>query len=221
MKKKLKRYGLIIPVICTVFQLQAQTIKPDLQDLGKWNMINRTVEAVNEDGKKAVRFNELPNDGLLILKGIEFSNGTIEFDVKGRNVIQQSFVGIAFHVRDEKTYDAVYFRPFNFANPDTLRRPRSVQYISMPDYPWEKLREKFPGKYENKVNPVPDPDGWFHVKIIVDGKKISAFVNNAPSPSLLVEKLNNITTGNVALWVGNNSGGSFANLSISPLEKSK
>jgi hypothetical protein len=221
MKKKLKKYGLFIPVICTVFQLQAQTIKPDLQDLGKWNMINRKVEAVNEDGKKAVRFNELPNDGLLILKGIEFSNGTIEFDVKGRNVVQQSFVGIAFHGRDEKTYDAVYFRPFNFTNPDTLRRPRSVQYISMPDYPWEKLREKFPGKYENKVNPVPDPDGWFHVKIIVDGKKIAAFVNNAPSPSLLVEKLNNITTGNVALWVGNNSGGSFANLSISPSVKSQ
>ena len=221
MKKKLKKYGLFIPVICTVFQLQAQTIKPDLQDLSKWNVINRKVEAVNEDGKKAVRFNELPNDGLLILKGIEFSNGTIEFDVKGRNVIQQSFVGIAFHGRDEKAYDAVYFRPFNFANLDTLRRPRSVQYISMPDYPWDKLREKFPGKYENKVNPVPDPDSWFHVKIIVDGKKIAAFVNNAQSPSLLVEKLNNITTGNVALWVGNNSGGSFANLSISPSVKSK
>ena len=160
-------------------------------------------------------------EGLLILKGIEFSNGTIEFDVKGRNVIQQSFVGIAFHEQGEKSYESVYFRPFNFANPDTARRSHSVQYISMPDYPWEKLRETSPGKYENKVNPVPDPDGWFHVKIIVDGEKVSAFVNNAQSPSLLVERLNNTTTGGLALWVGNNSGGSFANLTISSSVKRK
>ncbi|MEP7107188.1 MAG: alpha/beta hydrolase [Ferruginibacter sp.] len=216
MKKSLKKHWLSIMMICTAFQLPAQPLKPDLQDLTKWNSINRSVEALNEDGKKAIRFNEAPNDGFLILKGIEFSNGTIEFDVKGKNVIQQSFVGIAFHGQDEKTYDAVYFRPFNFMNPDTVRRPRSVQYISMPAYPWEKLRETYPGKYENRVNPVPDPDGWFHVKILVDGKKVAAFVNNAPTPSLQVEKLTNTTNGGIALWVGNNSGGSFANLVITP-----
>jgi hypothetical protein len=221
MKKKLKKYCLFIPIISTVFLLQAQTIKPDLQDISKWDIINRKAEAVNTDGKKAIRFNEVPNEGLLVLRGIEFANGTIEFDVNGRNVIQQSFVGIAFHEKDEKSYEAVYFRPFNFANPDTARRSHSVQYISMPDYPWEKLRETFPGKYENKVNPVPDPDGWFHVKVIVDGKKVSVFVNNAQSPSLLVEKLNNTTTGGLALWVGNNSGGGFANLTISSSVKSK
>src|SRR5207253_5971231 len=136
------------------------------------------------------------------------------FDVKRKNVLQQSFVGFAFHVQDEKTYDAVYFRPFNFANPDTARRRRSVQYISAPAYPWEKLRESFPGKYENNVDPVPDPDGWFHAKIVVNGKHISVFVNNALKPSLEVEKLTNTTKGGIALWVGNNSGGSFANVTI-------
>jgi hypothetical protein len=219
MEKRLRKYLLFMLIICAVLQLQAQTIKLDFQDLSKWNTINRKVEAVNEDGKKAVRFNEVPNEGFLILKGIEFSNGTIEFDVRGKNVIQQSFVGIAFHRQDEKTYDAVYFRPFNFSSPDTDRRSHSVQYTSMPNYPWEKLREKFPGKYENKVNPAPDPDSWFHVRIIVDGKKVAAFVNNAQLPSLQIEKLSNTTTGGLALWVGNNSGGSFANLSISANNK--
>jgi pimeloyl-ACP methyl ester carboxylesterase len=52
--------------------------------------------------------------------------------------------------------------------------------------------------------------------VIVDGKKISVFVNNALQPSLQVEKLTNTTKGGIALWVGNNSGGSFANLSITP-----
>ncbi len=87
----------------------------------------------------------------MILKNPDFSNGAIKFDVKGKNVVQQSFVGFAFHRQDEKTYDAIYFRPFNFTSTDTARRLRSVQYISMPGYSWEKLRETFPGKYENKV----------------------------------------------------------------------
>ena len=202
-------------IVCSLLS-QAQSIKPNLQELDKWNIVNRTAAAINEDGKAVVRLNEVPNDGQMILKGIQFSNGTIEVDIKGRNVLQQSFVGIAFHGIDDKTYDAIYFRPFNFLNADTIRRWRAVQYISMPDYPWEKLRERFPGKYENKVNPVPDPDGWFHVKIVVDGKRITVYVNDAQTPSLAVEKLTSTSTGTIALWVGNNSGGGFANLVVTP-----
>ncbi len=216
MKHILLNFCLLSLTLYMALPAQAQMVKPDLQDISRWTVFNRSVEAVNENGKKTIRFNEKEGDGYMILKGIDFSNGVIEFDVKGKNVVQQSFVGFAFHGKDEKTYEAVYFRPFNFTNPDTARRGRAVQYIAMPDYPWEKLRETFPGKYENKVNPVPDPDGWFHVKIIVEGKKVSAYVNDAAKPSLEIEKLNNTTKGGVALWVGNNSGGSFANLTIIP-----
>ncbi len=211
-----KLSALLILALCTALQLHAQALKPDLQNISQWKVGNRSVESVYEDGKKAVRFNAAEGDGYLILNEIEFSNGIIEFDVKGKNLVQQSFVGFAFHWQDEKTFDAVYFRPFNFVNPDTARRSRAVQYISMPAYPWEKLRETFPGKYENRVDPVPDPDGWFHAKIVVDGKHVSVFVNNASKPSLKVEKLTNTTKGGVALWVGNNSGGSFANVTITP-----
>lgn len=215
-KTSKKKYSLIIFAVYAAFQLQAQVLRPDAQNISQWNVINRSAEAINEDGKKAVRISEAPNDGLMILKNAGFSSGTIEFDVKGKNVVQQSFVGIAFHAQDEKTYDAIYFRPFNFTNPDTARRRRAVQYVSMPNYPWEKLRETYPGKYENRVDPVPDPDGWFHAKVVVNGKRVSVFVNNASKPSLEVEKLTNTNKGGIALWVGNNSGGSFANLSITP-----
>jgi Domain of Unknown Function (DUF1080) len=216
MKGRSKKYYLFILLICAAGLLQAQTITPDLQDLKKWNAFNRLAEAVNEDDKKAVRLNEMPNDGYMILKGIDFSNGTIELYIKGADKQGQSFVGIVFHGQDEKTYDAIYFRPFNFMNVDTMRRARAVQYISMPGYPWEKLRETFPGKYENRVNPVPDPNGWFHATIVVKGKIVSVFVNHSEKPSLQVEKLTNTTNGGIALWVGNNSAGSFANLKISP-----
>ncbi|WP_447640797.1 MULTISPECIES: family 16 glycoside hydrolase [Chitinophagaceae] len=194
----------------------SQSIEPDLQDNSKWMMINRSVQPMNDGTKKGVAFNALPNDGAMVLKDYTFSNGTIEFDVKGKNIVQQSFVGIAFHGIDETHFDAVYFRPFNFKSTEDGRRAHSVQYISMPDYDWEKLRTQFPGKYENYVNPAPDPDAWFHVKIVVQEKHVTVYVNNNPQPVLEIDKLDDVTDGAVALWVGNNSDGGFANFKITP-----
>jgi hypothetical protein len=60
--------------------------------------------------------------------------------------LQQSFVGVAFHGVDGTTYDAIYFRPFNFKTDDPVRRIHAVQYISHPDNPWQKLRDGQPGE---------------------------------------------------------------------------
>jgi hypothetical protein len=193
-----------------------QAITPDLQDASKWQVVNRTAESFTENDKKGIRFNEAPGDGLMILSGSNFSNGVIELDIKGSNKMQQSFVGIGFHGKGLKTFDCIYFRPFNFKSDDPIRRGHSVQYISMPNYDWEKLRTEFPGKYENKIDPAPGPDDWFHVKIVVNVKHLSVFVNNQQQPSLEVDKLNDNTSGGIGLWAGNNSGGSFANLRVTP-----
>jgi hypothetical protein len=174
------------------------------------------VEFLQEGDKNEVHLNAAEGDGMLILKGITFSSGTIECMIKGKNAVQQSFVGIAFHLQDERTFDAVYFRPFNFRNEDTIRRRRSVQYISAPGYGWETLRQNFPGVYENRVTPIPEPDDWFHLKLVVNGPTVSVYVDGAPVPSLTVNKLSSTVSGGLALWVGNNSGGSFANLVITP-----
>jgi hypothetical protein len=212
----MKRIILFTLLISSGNRLIAQTQTPDLQDQTKWQAVNRIAVPIDENGKKGVTLDGLPGDGLYLLKGSSFSNGVIEFDVRGKNLVGQSFVGFAFHVQNENSYDAVYFRPFNFMNPDTVRRSRAVQYVWMPAYPWEKLRAEFPGKYENKVNPVPDPDGWFHVKIMVAEKTVKVFVNNSPKPSLEIARLNDTHNGQLGFWVGNNSSGSFANLVITP-----
>ncbi|MEJ1237064.1 hypothetical protein WBG78_02985 [Chryseolinea sp. T2] len=188
--------------------------KVDFKNLSRVTVENRKAEVVAENGRQVIKLSEAEGDGLAIFNDIEFSSGTIEFDVKGRNQMQASFVGVAFLVQDRSHFDAIYFRPFNFMNADTARRHRAVQYISHPDFPWEKLREQHPGKYEHRVSPVPDPDGWFHAKVVVDGKDVSVYVNNSTSPSLQVTRLTDATTGKVALWTGNGSNGSFANLVI-------
>ena len=101
-------------------------------------------------------------------------------------------------------------------NPDVARRSRAVQYVSMPAHGWEPLRNQFPGKYEAAVNPVPDPDAWFHARIVVADRTVSVFVNDAKDPCVVVTELSDRRGGMVGLWVGNGSAGDFANLRITP-----
>ena len=196
---------------------QGRTVKIDLMGMAenrKLEVFNRTVKSFSENDKKGIRFSKNENDGIAWLSGIEFSNGIIELDIRGKDVLQQSFVGLAFHGVDNKTLDAVYFRPFNFQSTDPVRKIHAVQYVSHPDYTWDVLREKFNGKYEKAVNPQPNGNEWFHAKIIIKYPLVTVFVNSNSEPSLSIEKLNNRKTGKIGLWVGNNSDGDFANLQI-------
>ena len=214
MKSKLSTV-LAIAITYTAF---AQT-KIDLQNVKQFTVENRTIETMVENGRPILKLSEAGGDGLVIMNDVACENGTIEFDIKGRNVMQQSFVGLAFHVHDRSHYEAIYFRPFNFMNADTARRRRAVQYISMPDNPWEKLREHHPGKYENKVSPVPDADAWFHVKVVLEGKNVGVYVNQSATPSLKVVRLSETQAGKLAMWAGNGSNASFANLVVTQAPK--
>lgn len=192
-------------------------VVPDLSkinDQNQWDIIDRTVTTIDKDGRLYVQFDEGKEAGLAIAKTIEFSNGDIEFDTRGRNVLQKSFVGIVFHLQERVTCDIIYFRPFNFKSDDAERRSHGVQYVSAPDFTWQRLRKEHPGQYEQPVSPVPDPDGWFHSRVHVAKQHVSVFVNDSSKPCLDVDKLNQRQSGQIALFVGSDSNGEFANLKI-------
>ena len=198
---------------------QSRAIRPDLAQLAAGNRLlsfNRTAGSLTDAARTGVRLSEAAGDGVVYLVGIEFANGTIEIDVRGKDLQQKSFLGVAFHGVDGSTYDAVYFRPFNFRAGDPERQKRAVQYISHPGYPWQKLRAEQPGKYEQAVTPVPDPNGWFRARIEVTSPKVSVFVEGANEPSLFVNQLSARGKGLIGLWAGNFSGGDFANLRLIP-----
>jgi hypothetical protein len=199
---------------------QKKNIEPDLAALveGKGlKVFNRSLSVLNDGAKKGARLSESLGDGVAYLEGVEFANGAIEIDIRGKDVQGQSFIGVAFHGLDEKTYDAVYFRPFNFKAEDPTRHAHAVQYISHPTYTWQKLRTEQPGKYERPISPAPDPNGWFHARVVVASPKVSVFVNDAKEPCLVVDQLSDRKKGLVGLWVGNTSGGDFANFKIVPV----
>src|SRR3977135_3729529 len=85
---------------------QSKPVKYDLYDLnnnGKLQEFNRKLTSIKDKEKKRVRFPQRGGDGVAWLEGVNFTNGIVELDIKGKDVLQQSFVGIAFHGKDEKT----------------------------------------------------------------------------------------------------------------------
>jgi hypothetical protein len=58
-----------------------------------------------------------------------------------------------------------------------LQRNHSAQYISVPGFPWQKLRSESPGKYESYVDLVPGQ--WTHIKLQVSGTSARLYVNGS------------------------------------------
>lgn len=205
-----------------------KTITPDLKAVadGKGAKVPSGVSlkwVEDAKGKAALKvqptkkeFSE-KDEWVVLLTDIEFTDGVIEFDALGQSEPPQSnFLGVAFRVADEKTHDAIYFRPFNFRADAADRKAHAVQYISHPKHPWYDLRKNKAGQYEKPIVAAPDGDSWFHAKIVIERPKVSVYVNGAKEPSLVVEELSDRKGGGVGIWVGPGQGGHFANLKITP-----
>jgi hypothetical protein len=205
---------LSLGALCSFSQ---KPMKIDLHDAMQRNRIqvyNRDLTLIDEESYKGIRLSKAFGEGIAWLKGVELSNGTIEFDVRGEDVKQHSFVGIAFHGQNDSIFDAVYLRPFHFKAQDTILRKRAIQYISLPTYTWRKLREQSPGKYENSIHPAPDPDGWVHMRLVIKDSVITVYINGNQEPSLVAEKVTPVHTGSVGFYVADTSGGDFANIVV-------
>jgi hypothetical protein len=183
---------------------------------GKVRAVNREVTP-QEARPGAVHLSEKEGNGVAWVEGTEdFALGTIELDIKGRDVMQRSFVGVAFHRKDDASYDAVYLRPFNFRSKDPVRHQHAVQYIALPDFDWPRLRKEFPEEFENPVDASNEPTGWVPVKVVVKEKTIEIFVGAVKTPTLEVRRLGSNDRGAVGVWAGNGSDGDYANLRITP-----
>lgn len=157
---------------------------------------------------------------ILQLNNTSFKNGIIEVSLAGSTMESASqtargFVGIAFRINDDNSkYECIYLRPTNGRANDQVRRNHSVQYISYPDYPWERLRKEFPEKYESYVDL--EPGVWTKVKIVVEGDKAKLYVHDSAQPCLIVNdlKMGPNAEGAIGLWVGPGTVAHFADLYV-------
>ena len=169
-------------------------------------------------------FEGLRTNHLAIVEGVEFGSGVIEVEVSGQPAPgaqggARGFVGIAWRLQeDQKTYDCFYLRPTNGRADDQERRNHTVQYISHPEWTWNRFRRETPSRYETYADIVPAE--WIPVKIVVDGEKARIHVNGAEQPTLIVNDVKSgaDATGKVALWLEGSTVAHYRNLRITPSE---
>jgi hypothetical protein len=196
-----------------------EVIRPDLAGIATgdgWTVVNRGAIAETEGALTVVYFDGRSGSGAAWLDGVEFENGTIEVMIRGENKPGGSFVGVAFRGVDDETYDAVYFRPFNFVADNELSQSHMVQYISHPDHTWHRLREEHTGAYENVIVDPPDPDEFFRTRIVISKPDVRVYVGEDSEPCLHVRELTDRVGGRIGLWMGHTSDGSFTDLVIRP-----
>lgn len=198
--------------LCLVGEINGQAV-----DLAKHHEkqlilpINRSISIVEKTG---LELDAQEGNGLAVLDSIWFETGTIKIELKGKNEPGSSFVGLAFNIENDSTYEAIYFRPFNFESSEEIRRSHMVQYICHPTYTWRMLREERTNIFENEIKLPPDPDDWFEVSIMVTDTKVVVHVEGNEEPVLVVNRLTEFSKNRIGLWTGTGSSGRFRSLEI-------
>ncbi|MFC0773147.1 hypothetical protein [Terrimonas alba] len=210
---------------CLVASLSmyAQNLKFDKNKLEAVNVSVSMTKLMNKEVVKVIKdstIKEFDEPTFAIANGIEFNNGTIEVSVLSRLLpnapeLARGFIGIAFRINDSNSkFECIYIRPANGRANSQLRRNRSIQYFSYPDYKFERLRKEAPGEYESYADM--GLNEWIKLKIIVKDTQAKLFINDNKQPSLIVNDLKHGAdpSGAIGLWVDAGTEGFFSDLKI-------
>ena len=214
-KQKIK---VLLGMLCflSIYSFGQQQINlPEKFQNQKIKAVNRIISLYGDD-PNAVEMNAKNDDGLGILEDIAFDKGIIEVELLGENNPGKSFIGIAFNIQNDKTYEAIYFRPFNFVAEEKIRKSHMAQYIFHPEFTWRKLRDERTGEFEDQIADPPNPDDWFKVIIRINDEKVEVFVNEISEPVLKVDRLTSMKSNKIGIWTGFGSSGRFRNLVLRP-----
>ena len=121
------------------------------------------------------------NSGAAALRGAPFSDGTIEFDVEDlADGDGMDFPSVRFRQRDQGTAEQLYLRPHDgcITSNDCIQYAPVVHDTLM----WDIYPEYQSG------GPI-QASGWNHLKLVIAGHRLEAFVNRASTPTLVIDHL--------------------------------
>jgi len=203
--------------------LNAQAVKIDRNKLEAINVSMSMERLMGKEVVKVIKDStiaEVDEPTFAKLKGITFKNGTIEVKVFSRLLpnapeLARGFIGIAFRINDNNSkFEGIYVRPTNGRANSQLRRNRSIQYFSFPDYKFDRLRKEAPGEYESYADM--GLNEWIKLKIMILDNQAKLFINDNKQPSLVVNDLKHgaAASGSIGLWVDVGTEGFFADVII-------
>jgi len=211
-------------LVLNMLNLNAQVVRLEKDKLEPINVFMSLEKLTGKEVVKVTKnpaLKEVDQPTFVKIKGTNFQNGTIEVSVLSRllpdaNELARGFIGVAFRINEDNTkFESIYIRPTNARADDQIRRKRTLQYFSFPDFPFMRTRKETPGKYESYADMALNE--WIKIKITVKDTKAQLFINDAAQPCLIVNDLKHgaDAAGAIGLWVDVGTEGYFADLRIS------
>ena len=142
-------------------------------------------------------------NGSVALNGLSFRDGTIEFDMKAT---AQDIPGIQFRRHGEPGHqdaEEFYLRSL----PECRASNDCIQYA--PVIHGFMLWNVYP-RYQTQA---PILEGWNHYKLVVSGRRMNVYINNAPRPIMAISNLESSSTEGLIQLRGP---AVFGNLTIIP-----
>lgn len=150
-----------------------------------WEVRNAETKFVDHKGVPSIEM----HGGAVIAKNIDFTNGTIEFDVDQ----PQGFVGIYFRRQGDENSEFFYLR--GVADP-----PRSIDAVQYaPIIKKVNMWDMYPN-YQTAADF--KRDDWTHIKLVVSGMQMLVYVNDKHA-TLQVPRLEGNTKNGSIAFEGN------------------
>ena len=170
----------------------------------RWILVNRAASSVEYRNQHAVRLDSRPGAGLAWVEGLRFSVGKIDLNIAAVN----QDVGIAFHVRNEREYEAVCFHVGNEARHEGESQPVVVRYHSTGPDRNANHEARFDLPYSQSGE-------WFKVRTAISNEVIAVFISGGNIPTLSVYASGGGEVyGSVGLWIGPGSSALVADFRI-------
>jgi hypothetical protein len=158
----------------------------------KWILVNRAASIVEYVNRHAVRFDSRSREGLAWIDGLRFYTGKIDLNIAAA----PQDVGIAFHIRSEREFEAVCFHVGAEARNEGESQRVVVKYLST-----------CPDRKASRESHFDLPYGrsgeWFKARISISREVIAVFIDGGNLPTLRVgASEGGEVYGSVGLWIG-------------------
>jgi hypothetical protein len=176
-----------------LFAVNAPAQKSPKADLKKislkaehWSFKPETVEFLEYKSVPSMKIKTSSDP--VVLKDLDFTNGTIEYDMEP---VDQRFTAFYFRRKDANENECFYFRTARAGDTKSVDAIQYAPHLSGINI-WDMLYHfQAPADFKRET--------WNHVKLVISGQQMKAYVNNLSVPALeVVQMEGNVTSGGIA-----------------------
>lgn len=155
--------------------IQKVRLRADLEGLptGRgWEMKSLSAEKIVHLDRESFRLKADGGEGACWLKGVNFPTGEVEVEIS----ISSLPIGLAFHVRDERNFEAIVIRTAS----DGGRSRCVAEYVVRPRV---ASRPEHRAEIEGLKQGM---DGFFHARLVIERDKLLLVIDRNNVPSLRI-----------------------------------